>query len=120
MALRLSVASGTLRPVSTIPIFSSIALAGASIIQAAIALSQIRDDEQEVIRHWEARDLLRSEISWWHPVRRWRRRADVRELIDEIETPEFRRRFRRVRWSLFSWVILLVGSGYGVIAAATV
>ena len=104
---------------SAFPIFSAIAAAVASVIQAAVALSQMRDDEQEIIRHWEARDRLRSEISWWHPVRRWRRGADIRELIDQDETPEFRRRFWRVRWSLGSWVILLVGTGYGMIAAAT-
>ena len=103
---------------STFPLFSAVAVAVASAIQAIIALSQIRDDQQEIIRHWEARDQLRSEISWRHPIRRWHRRADVRALIDQEESPEFRRRFWRVRWSLGSWVILLVGSGYGVIAAA--
>ena len=77
--------------VSAFPIFSATAAAVASAIQAAVALSQMRDDEQGVIRHWEARDGLRSEIS--RPVRRWRRGADIRELIDQAETPEFWRRF---------------------------
>lgn len=105
--------------VSTFPVFSAITVAVASTIQAAIALSQMRDNEQDVVRHWEARDQLRSEISWKHPIRRWRRRADVRTLIDQAESPAFRRRFWRVRWALASWVLLLVGSVYGVIAALT-
>lgn len=102
---------------SAFPIFSAVATAVASAIQAAIAMSQMRDNERDVVRHWEARDQLRSEISWSHPVRRWRRRIEIRVLIDQAESPEFRRRFWRIRWSLAAWVILLVGSGYGVIAA---
>lgn len=104
--------------VSALPMFSAVALAIASAIQAAIAVSQIRDHDQEVIRHWQARDQLRTEIPWIRPRARWRRRSEVRALIDQVETLEFRRRFWRVRWSLASWVILLIGSVYGVIAAA--
>lgn len=103
---------------SAFPIFSAAAAAIASAIQAAIAVSQTRDNDQAVIRHWQARDELRTEIPWTHPRVRWRRRTEVRALIDQEESREFRRRFWRVRWSLASWVILLVGSVYGVIAAA--
>ena len=98
--------------------FSAVAVAIASAIQATIAVSQIRDNDQAVMRHWQARDELRTEIPWTRPRARWRRRSEVRALIDQYESDEFRRRFWRVRWSLASWVILLLGSVYGVVAAA--
>lgn len=102
---------------TVLPLYAALGAFVASAIQAAVALSQMREDERDVIDHWGARDELRSEVSWTHPIKRWRRGRDIKRLIDAEEDPIFRRRFWRVRSSLLSWVMLVVASAYGAVAA---
>ncbi|RNL65399.1 hypothetical protein EFK50_05440 [Nocardioides marmoriginsengisoli] len=100
-----------------LPIYASLGVFAAAVIQMMVALSQLRDDEQDVIEHWGARDQLRTEVSWWrNPIQRWRRSRDIKQMIDAGEEPAFLRRFWRVRASVLSWMILVVASGYGALA----
>ena len=67
---------------TVLPLYAALGAFVASAIQAAVALSQMREDERDVIDHWGARDELRSEVSWTHPIQRWRRGWDIKRLID--------------------------------------
>jgi hypothetical protein len=103
---------------ATLPLYAALGAFVASVIQMMVTFSQLRDDERDVIDHWGARDQLRSELSWWrNPIMWRRRRLEVKRLIDQGEEPTFRRRFWRVRASVLSWMILVLASGYGLLAA---
>ena len=98
-------------------LYAAIGLTVASTIQALVALSLMRETELDVIEHWQARDELRAEFSWWkHPMKRRRRSREIKRLIDGSDAPEFRRRFRRLRWSVLAWILLVLSFGYGVVA----
>lgn len=104
---------------STFPAFAAVGVAVAAGVQAWVAFIEMRETELDVIEHWQARDELRSEIRWWRPIQRRHRSREVKQLIDGQDAPEFRRRFRRLRASVFAWILLVISSIYGVIGAWT-
>jgi hypothetical protein len=78
-----------------------------TMIQAYLHMLQVRDERRD-LGDWLAADILRREVGFWHPIRRYRRGREVSKLL--AADPALRSRIRRVEWSLRSWELLVLAS----------
>ena len=81
-------------------------------IQAYLHMLELRD-ERKGLGDWLAASILRAEVGFWHPIRRYRRGREVSKLLEA--DPALRSRIRRVEWSLWSWELLVLASLYFVL-----
>ena len=88
------------------------ALAG-TCIQAYWRLRTIRDVEIELTQHFNAVRGLIEEVSWFRPLKRLKRRREVKRAL--AERPEDLLKYQRVYWELMGWVLLVVASFFAVV-----
>ena len=95
-------------------IAAAFALVGTAI-QAFSSLKQLREADPEGQRAFVAVDGLSTEFrASRHPLRWWRRRNEMRELL--LESPEEARLYRRVQMQIWAWVLLMVAAGFALTA----
>lgn len=95
-------------------IAAAFALVGTAI-QAFSSLKQLREADPEGHRAFVAVDGLSTEFrASRHPLRWWRRRNEMRELL--LESPEEARLYKRVQMQIWAWVLLMVAAGFALTA----
>lgn len=85
-------------------------------IQAIQSLRHLKDVDPEGHRAFVAIDDLKIEYPFSrHPVRWYRRRGEMAQLLRE--SPAEAKLYKRVRLQLAGWMLLVVASALGVVAS---
>lgn len=82
-------------------------------MQAGTTLQDMKRQEPDAAEDARLIDEMRDEVSSWHPVKRRRHRAAVKEVIGD--SPEYAA-WRRIQWRLYGWSVLLTGAVFAAAA----
>lgn len=100
----------------TFQVMTALFALGGTLVQAYHSAKQIRNVDPSGHKSFVAIDDLANEFRMTrHPLRWARRQREVRLL--KQESPAEAREYSRIWWELMSWVLLVVASGFGLIAA---
>lgn len=82
-------------------------------MQGLIALGDLRRLESEMVKASDAIDELKSEVSRWRPIRFYRHRKLVKELLRESKKE--RADWRSIRARIVSWALIATVPAVGLV-----
>lgn len=89
--------------------YAALLAVAATFVQAWAAFSDLKAERASGLGDYWAAVYLRSEVGFWHPIRRVKRSFEVRRLL--ADDPALKARLRRIGLVLWSWEALCVASG---------
>ncbi len=82
-----------------------------TVIQALVTLRRM--DEVPLAQSGVTVYELMGEVSALHPIHRWRHRRTLKQALKE--SPAETRAYSLLRWTVWSWSVLIVGSLFALI-----
>jgi len=99
--------------ISTLRILAAVFAFLGTAGQAYASIRQLKEFDPEAHRAYVAIEDLNNEFTSWHPVRRARRRKEVKQLLKD--SPKEARLYRKVLGQIGSWSLLSVASFFMIV-----